>query len=122
MNDALSRILLIFLLLALNGQAFAAPCASTRDGDNSHHQGAEPATADHCAVAENAHHCESGDADETLEACEQACSCCPGHCASAMPGSEIHGSANLPTMAKAVYAELHSSPLPEAALRPPIAA
>ncbi|WP_073273355.1 hypothetical protein [Microbulbifer donghaiensis] len=122
MNDALSRILLIFLLLALNGQAFAAPCASTGTGDDSHHQSSDLATADHCAMDESAHHCDSGGTGKTLEACEQACSCCPGHCASAMPGSEIHGSVSQPTTAKAIYVELHSSPLPEAALRPPIAA
>ncbi|WP_323845499.1 hypothetical protein [Microbulbifer magnicolonia] len=122
MNDALSRFLLLFLLLALNGQAFAAPCASAGGGDDSHHQSEHSATASHCSVDETAHHCDSADAGETLEACEQACSCCPGHCASAMPGSEFTGSASLPAADNAIYVELHSSPLPEAALRPPIAA
>ncbi|UHQ56781.1 hypothetical protein [Microbulbifer sp. YPW16] len=124
MSLALTRILLITLALALNGQAFAAPCAGGNSGGEhggEHHQAGQ--AAQHCAP--ESHHCDATSQASTIqdsgpESCEQACSCCPGHCASAITAQSVHGPAALAPVAHTLYAELQSSPLPEAALRPPI--
>ncbi|WP_091510388.1 hypothetical protein [Microbulbifer yueqingensis] len=125
---ALTRILLITLALALNGQAFAAPCAGGKSGGEQggeHHQSGH--TVKHCAP--EAHHCAAAGTarfskvqDSGTESCEQACSCCPGHCASAVPGNELTGAANHYAIASTLYSEIHSTPHPETALRPPITA
>lgn len=132
MHLDLTRILLLMLALTLNGQAFAAPCG-VRDGQvgevGDHHHAAAPQASAHCAEATDSHHChqsggpgiEPADSPQS-ESCEQACSCCPGHCASAITASEHTGSTLHRLAGKAFYSEPQSSPLPEATIRPPIRA
>ncbi|MCK7598551.1 hypothetical protein M0G74_14830 [Microbulbifer sp. CAU 1566] len=133
MQTPLYRLLLLLLALTLNGQAFAAPCGSINGGSSegsdsnesgSHHQ-MTSAMSNHCDA--NAHHCHQGSgttvdsADKTsAQSCEQACSCCPGHCASVITVTE-HASQLSPLASySAFYSNSHASPLPEAQLRPPI--
>lgn len=126
MHSGLTRLLLLMLALTLNGQAFAAPCGSFREGSGGHHQMSDGNPA-HCEEEASAHHCHQGAeasmdiADDTsAESCEQACSCCPGHCASAITVAEHSSSYNFRGTDSSLYANSHASPLPEAKLRPPI--
>lgn len=125
---ALTRILLITLALALNGQAFAAPCAQGSNGSSDHHGNTTAETGNHCAMEQGSHHCPDPAGQphhtpgDTVESCEQACSCCPGHCASAVPGNEMQNATAHFASASTLYTEIQSTPYPETALRPPITA
>ncbi|WP_156035105.1 hypothetical protein [Microbulbifer sp. HZ11] len=121
----LTRILLLLMTLTLNGQAFAAPCGSRDAGSGEHHQTATSARIEQCAQGAHQHHCHQGGDTEAAEpspasSCEQACSCCPGHCASAIPAAEHTEPARPIITSITLYNISHSAPLPETTLRPPI--
>lgn len=121
--------LLLLLLLAIAGQALAAPCAEMVSHEMDGHDEAVQAPAepmhgmDHkmrCNEATTASHCSETTATGGSVDCDQTCGCCPGHCAGALPASDLQATAPLRNTPATAYAEINSSPEPETAIRPPI--
>ncbi|MFC6978078.1 hypothetical protein [Microbulbifer taiwanensis] len=113
MHPGLTRTLLILMLLLITGQAASAPCAS--DAFISAQVSVENS---HCQMQSMEHHCNQSGEEHTD--CEQACKCCPGHCASALPSADRKDPAPTRLALATSYSKIIPSPLPETALRPPI--
>ncbi|WP_250459229.1 hypothetical protein [Microbulbifer litoralis] len=116
MRTGILPLLLSLLLLALAGQAMAAPCApESADASPMHSHAGDGATAAGAAHKKTGDH---GADCESHGQCGQGC--CPGLCASALPAAEPRP-ACLPGSARPEnYRTFNSSPAPESPLRPPI--
>ncbi|WP_323845504.1 hypothetical protein [Microbulbifer magnicolonia] len=129
MQKLIAKSLLLLMLITVFGQVMAQPCADmhaqtmtasvemmgTHPMDDDDHDG-------HCGdgmavAAEAQSHC--GEAPAAADDCGQSCTCCPGHCASVLPTTEL-GSNSLPRLfAINTYRDITSSPKPESAIKPP---
>ncbi len=121
------RTFLLLALLALGGEALAQPCHEGEEAETTvaevshsisspkHHQPAEVA---HCSNGA----CEDASATGSPHDCDQACSCCPGHCASALPTTVADTEFLIRNLSSTAYRPLDSSPAPESDIRPPIPA
>lgn len=126
------RTCLLLALLALGGEALAQPChddaqvdmgvsAPEAQASNTDHLAGsthQPASSSHCSNRS----CEESAATGAPHDCDNACNCCPGHCANALPGSGATTEFPVSNQSSTDYRPLDSSPAPESDIRPPIAA
>lgn len=117
------RTVLLFTLLALGGEVLAQPCHSD---DQSAMPVAETGNATQVHLASR-DHCNSGACKDAADTgaphdCGPLCSCCPGHCANALPASAADTEFPINGLAPTAYRPLDSSPAPESEIRPPIPA
>ncbi|MFI2811479.1 MULTISPECIES: hypothetical protein [unclassified Microbulbifer] len=133
-----ARTLLLLMLVTVFGQVAAQACVDMHGqvpaavslsgpGEASPAEGtAGMAGMDHCGesnidpVSDNRDHC--ADPATAGDDCTQECTCCPGHCASAVPVAEDCASQPLRPVSDSTYREIVSSPVPESEFRPPITA
>ena len=120
------RALLLLALLALGGEALAQPCHEGKPvnapmSDAGH---TVPAAdnlsqkSSHCSKRE----CTESSATGAAHDCDNACSCCPGHCANALPATLANTEFPVSNQSSTAYRPLDSSPAPESHIRPPIPA
>ena len=142
MHRMTARSLLFLMLITVFGQVMAQSCAdlhgqmavaSTMEemDESAGHQRTHSSPSaeegqhhDHCGDGmtvpqTQTSHC---DAQPTADDCGQGCSCCPGHCASALPAAETKAAQAVGCAQISSYHDIASSPEPESAIRPPIPA
>lgn len=80
------------------------------------------------STSQSASTCSNGQCEDAHTAsaphrdCDGSCSCCPGHCANAIPASAMVAEFASFTRSTTAYRPLNSNPAPEATIRPPISA
>ncbi|SHF18144.1 hypothetical protein SAMN04487965_1564 [Microbulbifer donghaiensis] len=131
MQKIIAKSLLLLMLITVFGQVMAQPCADMHTqmmtsstemmGDHRMEDGGDEHDA-HCGdgmamAAELQSHC--GEAPSAADDCGQSCTCCPGHCASVLPTTELGSNAVPPAFAINTYRDITSSPNPESAIKPP---
>ncbi|TLM73999.1 hypothetical protein ACONUD_18460 [Microbulbifer harenosus] len=134
------KTLLLLALLAVTGEAAAVHCGSENGHEprseiqvaeqapagNPHHGHTEPVAA--TAVVDKSAHCSHGQCEDTHttsaphQNCDGSCSCCPGHCANAIPVSATIAEFISFLRSHTAYRPLDSTPAPESTIRPPIPA
>ncbi|SDJ96786.1 hypothetical protein [Microbulbifer yueqingensis] len=133
-----ARALLLLMLVTVFGQVAAQACvdmhgqlptdsaASAESSTSSHHEmnvTTGTASMDHCGDGPMGDTAESGhcaDPAAASEECGQECTCCPGHCASAVPLADQRTATSLGAVPESSYLEIASSAPPESEFRPPI--
>lgn len=127
------------MLATVFGQAAAQACvdmhgrpmASQTAGEQTatHQSGSGDRAAQAAAMApcggdaqdanQDTRHCDS---TASVEDCGPGCTCCPGHCASALPVAEQYPHQPPRAIPASAYREITSTPVPESEFRPPIPA
>ncbi|WP_237055644.1 hypothetical protein [Microbulbifer sediminum] len=138
MHQFTARALLLLMLLTVFGQVTAQPCvdmqsplstghpASTEQAPPAHDDMGSSARVpgmEHCDNAAMTGKADSSHCDDTAVAsddCAPECSCCPGHCASAVPVADSHTPLSPRHVPECTYREIASTPHPESEFRPPI--
>ena len=132
MHSITARSLLLLMLLLTSMQSFAVPCAlpphdapatseetpcghSDVDSDS----GLDIAAGHHSGVTASTMSDMEG---STGSECGDNCGCCPAHCASILPASSHEPAISNGHSSVTRYNAFDPSPIPDLAIRPPIAA